>query len=417
MSVRGFNLPTLVEINGIDEAGRLGEDIYFVRVGVRIDEEVQLLLRNLDHFGKLFVRKEDLFGREEKNLQKYLRDSLDDPCSAVSVFRMDVNVQMKLLREYLRFQSEDIFKARGVLIGAFETIMAGKESGDQDDTSEKDFWQVVTLLRMYEQYPFLYESVVKSYGMMNVAARLDKLSNLFRNTLSPGSRYMLVVQVDGGYPFVCWWHKFLDDTTRFLNIKKGNAHFAGVAQGDSFYPAISTAGTLAYVINRFPQRAFFLPTIEVEYDEKFPLDEAYYYTHATSIVRPTFDNRILLIGAIDPDLKSCIPYCLHRADRKKTFEPFQINVSAKNFFEEYGYGKTENTLIIAGRLTAAQQKDDFRFCKERGYSCYHLADFKESIISLLTDVENEIDLLHKDKKTKLASAFEPMKKRCLTELT
>ena len=108
-------MPTLVEINGIDEAGRLGEDIYFVRVGVRIDEEVQLLLRNLDHFGKLFVRKEDLFGREEKNLQKYLRDSLDDPCSAVSVFRMDVNVQMKLLREYLRFQSEDIFKARGGL--------------------------------------------------------------------------------------------------------------------------------------------------------------------------------------------------------------------------------------------------------------------------------------------------------------
>ena len=409
-------MPTLVEINGLDEAGRIGENICFVRVGLRIDGEVQLLLRNLDYFGKLIVRKEDLFGREEKNLLRYLRDSLDDPCIDVSIFNMNVQTQMEILKRYLEYLSGDIFRARGVLIGAFQTIMTNKVSKELIDTSESDFYQVTNMLKMYEQYPFLYESVTKSYGMMSVTKKLDVESKLFRNPLSAGSRYMLVVQVDGGYPFVFWWHRFLDIAT-LTNIKKGNAHFAGVAQGDSYYPAISTAGTLAFVINQYPQRTYFLAKSDIKYDENFPLNEEYYFTHTNSIIRPTFENRLLLIGEFNPELKSCLPYSIHRTDRKRTFEPFQIETSAKSFFDRFGYGKPENTMVVIGRLKTSQQKEDFKFCKEKGYTCHHISDFKGEVTGLLTDVENEIDLLHKEMNAKLSGDFEPIRKKCLAQLS
>jgi len=72
-------MPTLVEINGLDEGGRIVDDLIFVRVAVPITSELQLLLRNISHFEKIIVRKEDLKGREEKNLSAYVRDMVDDP--------------------------------------------------------------------------------------------------------------------------------------------------------------------------------------------------------------------------------------------------------------------------------------------------------------------------------------------------
>lgn len=319
-------MPTLVEINGIDEGGRIGENIYFVRVGVRIDNEIQLLLRNLDYFGKLLVRKDDLFGRDEKNLQKYLRDSFDDPCVSVSIFRMHVHTQMQILETYLKFLSEELFKARGTLIDSLKSILSNRtnneeNSTDLDGTSKVKVWQVIDAMKRFEQYPFIYELLVKSYGMMRVTAKLDGISDLFRTKVSEGSRYMLVVQIDGGYPFAFWWQQLLE-SSNLSNMKKGNVHIAGVSQGDAFYPAMSTAGALAYVINRYPQRAFFLPVTGLTYDEEFPLNDEYYFKHTTALTRPIFDERIVFIGQIDTDLELCLLFCLQRANRKKPMNRF-----------------------------------------------------------------------------------------------
>jgi hypothetical protein len=408
-------MPTLVEINGIDEAGKFGDPIYFVRIGVRIDEEVNLLLRNLDYFGKLLVRKEDLYGRDEKNLQKYLSDSIDDPCTDVSFFRMSIETQMSLIHDYLSFQAKDIFNARRILIDTYDS-MAKNPNEQPNETAQKDFWSVIQFLKMFGQFPFLYESVVKSYGMMNITAKMDKMSNLFRSKLVEGARHMLVVQADGGYPFVFWLHRFLDNCSKFANIKKGNISISGIAHGDSYYPAISTAGSLAYVLNKYPQRAFMFPITELKYDEDYTLTQEYYSSHAESVYRRTFANRLLFIGSIDPDLKSVLPYCLHRNDRKKTFEPFHIEKNVKSFFDEHTQGRVTDNIVVMGKLATSQQKFDAKFCKDKGFVCYHIEDFQNEISNLLQDVEDEIDILHKDKKTKLSAIFEPIKKRCNSQL-
>jgi len=63
-----------------------------------------------------------------------------------------------------------------------------------------------------------------------------------------------------------------------------------------------------------------------------------------------------------------------------------------------------------------QQKEDVKFCREKGYSCTHISDLKEVVDGLFTDIENEIDLLPKEKKSKLTRDFEPMRKKCLSEV-
>jgi hypothetical protein len=400
-------MPTLVEINGLDEGGKVGEPIWLVRVGVRIDSELQLLLKNLENFGKLFVRKNDLYGREEKNLVKYVHDAIDDPGISLSIFRMRVQTQIWVIREYFKFLCDDMFKARKSLIDGFK-------SAEEGNGPNEEVWQVVETLKRFENHPFLYESLVKSYGMMNLTAKLDSISALFRTTLMPNAKCMIVIQIDGGYPFAFWWQNLVQ-SHHLSNIKKMNAHISGVSQGDAYYPTVSTAGAIAYILNKYPHRTSFLPINELTYDSKFPVDEEFYNKHTTALIRPTFDNRMVFVGTIDPDLMACLPYCLHRGNRRKTYEPFCIEISAESFFNKYGVGKQENTLIVTGRLSSKQNKEDAQFCKSKNFQCVHLADLRESFERLCTDIESEIDLLHKEKKTKLTGKFEQIKKGCLSE--
>lgn len=413
-------MATLVEINGLDEGGKVGEPIWLVRVGIRIDSEIQILLRNLEHFDKLIVSKSDVFGREEKNLMKYVRDAIDDPSLSVSIFRMRVQAQIRVLREYLGFLCGDMFKARKILIDGLKSARAGQTVPEQDNNQneevapESPMWQVVQTLQRFESHPFLCESLVKSYGMMNLTARLDRMSDLYRTTLGPGAKHMLVVQIDGGYPFAFWWHKLIG-SPHLSNIKKRNVHISGVSQGDGYYPTLSVAGTIAHVLHRYSHRTSFLPTNELAYDNRFPVDEEFYTGHTTALNRPTFDNRIVFVGTVDPDLMSCVPYCLHRVDRRKTYEPFHVEITAESFFKRFGFGKPENTLVIFGKISSTQHKKDAWFCKSKGFKSIHLADLRDNFESLCTDVESEIDLLHKEKRAKLAGKFEQIKKRCLSD--
>jgi len=409
----------LIEINGLDESGRVGETIWLVRTGIRIDSEIQILLRNLEHFDKLIVRKDDLHGREEKNLMKYVRDAIDDPSLEISIFKMRVQTQVRVLKEYFAYLSEDMFKARKILIDELLQTTPNKptseENKEREERTDDPMWQVADSLKRFEGHPFMIESAVKSYGMMNLTAKLDRISNLFRTTLGAGAKHMLVVQIDGGYPFAFWWKKLVNSGD-VANIKKGNVYISGVAKGDCYYPAMSVAGTIANVLNKYPHRTSFFPTNELSYDSKFPVDEEFYKSHTMSLLRPTFGNRIVFVGKIDSELMSYLPYCLHRTDRKKTFEPFHVEISAESFFHKYGYGRPENTLIIFGKMISEQHKKDVWHCKSKGYKYKHLADLKNDFESLCTDIENEIDLLHKEKRVKLAGKFEQLKKRFISDL-
>ena len=71
-------MPTYIEINGIDEAGSIGQPIIFTKVNVGVKNEVQLFLRNLNHFGTLMPNKFKLKGFDPSYLLKYVTELLDD---------------------------------------------------------------------------------------------------------------------------------------------------------------------------------------------------------------------------------------------------------------------------------------------------------------------------------------------------
>ncbi len=415
-------MTTLVEINGIDEGGKVGELIWFVRVGTRIDSEIQVLLRNLEHFDQLIVGKSDLIGREKKNLMKYVRDVIDDPNFDVSIFKMRVQTQIMVLRKYFEFLFDDMFMARKILIDE----MLPKTSDEEDESTEENsetpeeespspIWQVTESLKRFSNYPFMFESAIKAYGMMNITAKLDRISQLFRTPVGEKVKKLLVTQIDGGYPFAFWWKNLLE-STKFMNFRKRNTYISGVSQGDCYYPALSTAGTLATILNRYPAQTSFFPSNELVYDLKLPVNETFYVNHTASLLRPTFIDRLIFVGKFEHEVRYSLPYCLHRQDRKKTYEPYQIEISAESFFHRYGFGNPENTLVIIGKLMSEQHKRDVWFIKQKGFTYKHLPEMKESYDAFCTDIEDEIDFLHKEKRVKLGGKFEQMKKKIFSEL-
>jgi len=123
-----------------------------------------------------------------------------------------------------------------------------------------------------------------------------------------------------------------------------------------------------------------------------------------------------MIGGMDNELKSIMPYCLHRADRRKNFEPFQIESNIKGFFDRFGYGNPENTTILLGKITNGKQREDAKFCRDKGFECTHVSDLKDKANNLFSEIETEIDLLPKEKKAKLTRDFEPIRKKCLNDM-
>lgn len=67
-----------IEINGIDEAGRIGENILFTKASVDRDFEIHLFLTNLSYFNKLIPNKDDIKGYDAKTVIKYTRDIIDN---------------------------------------------------------------------------------------------------------------------------------------------------------------------------------------------------------------------------------------------------------------------------------------------------------------------------------------------------
>ena len=109
-----------ITINGIDEAGRIGENILFTRVSVERDFEIHLLLHNLLYFNKLIPNKNDPKGYDQKSLIRYVRDIIENEIFKTSIYKMRYQSQALLLRYLYYFLSEDLFRLRGEILYLFQ---------------------------------------------------------------------------------------------------------------------------------------------------------------------------------------------------------------------------------------------------------------------------------------------------------
>jgi hypothetical protein len=397
-------MPKLVEIEGIDEAGRVGDRIFVVRLGVPLPSESTVMLQNLEHFDNLLVRHSDLQGRDATNLLAYVRDLLDNPHLSSTIFILREKTQLRLLRELMRLQGESHFAHRKTLI----QIIRG------EDYRPEDLSNAITDLSVLEREPVHVESFVKAFAVRKVTMTLETQSPLLRDPRQIDR--LIVIQVDGGFPFVFWW-KDLIDSGLLPKMKRGAVFFAGITNADGHYPLVSAAGAVASVLHKYPQYSHLYPIreLEIENDSELP-DESFYRGHVSSLTRPTFQFRMLLIGDIGDTLRSLLPYAFHKAQRTKTWEPFKIEESVEDFLHAYGPGGPDNTIGVYGALKTPADKAGVKLLREESYPCYHTSELKSSVEGLFEDLTGEIELLPSEKRGTMQLKLSALREKCEKEL-
>lgn len=144
-----------IEINGVDEAGRIGQNIIFSRVSVERDFEINLMLHNLSSFSFLIPNKNIINGYDKKSLVQYVRYIIENETYKTSIYKMSYKSQAILLRILYGFLSEELFELRGRIINQYQ---------------ERDWGVIQTALdtmNRFKRREILAESFVKAFGMKN----------------------------------------------------------------------------------------------------------------------------------------------------------------------------------------------------------------------------------------------------------
>lgn len=398
-----------IEINGIDEAGRIGENILFTRVSVERDFEIHLLLYNLSFFNKLIPNKKDPKGYDKKSLIRYVRDIIETGIFKIAIYKMRYKQQVVLLRLLYYFLSEDLFRSRGKILELFQ---------------RKDWGVIQTVLdslNRFKKKSIFAESFVKAFGMKKIVEDLgkyylQKYESFEKLSSDRGPR--IIVQVDGGFPFAFWWKDLLENEK--FGLVKNKCLISGITNGDEYYPTMATAGTISNILHLHPEIHYLYPIKELDSLEiKNQQEELYrfYKQHSFSLSRPIYQNRILIIGKVIDKLDCCIPYLFHiQEGRKKTFETFRISGLAENFLRDWGYGSEQDTNIVVGRLTSSLDKENLQYCRERGYPIKYLSDFKNTFDELVNKLQSEIELTPSSKRYPLERKILELNTICQKEL-
>lgn len=395
-----------VEINGLDESGTVGEPILFVRLGASMLIEPQIILRNIEYFNALMASKDLLKGYEPSTLFKYVLSFIEDPSFDVTIFRMFPETQLKILRDLSLLTAEDLFGSRRTLVKLFDS--KGKMAKIDQDTLS-DVSQTINTLKRFRNPNFWLDSYIKSFGMMLITMKLENLSKAFSK---PGfTSYFLVVQIDGGFPFAFWWRGIMDKIPCF---KKGSFIVSGVSNGDEYYPSMSTAGVIAGSLLRNREKLHLFPVHPLEYENAVDLN-GFFEGHSKAIERPTFQNRILFVGKIGKNVRTCIPYLMHLRDRHKTYEVFKVGRSISWFFRVYGHGYPENTVIVYGSNLTSRDKESIKFCKENKYPLRHVSEFREEFQEFIKTLSSEIEYAPVQKRKTLSSRLKRIENQCLSE--
>jgi len=395
-------LPKIIEINGLDDSGRLGNKIILVRLGFGIPYEKYLLIRNIEHFERIIVQQTDLKGHDEKSLVKYVTGLHDDPNFAMSIFSIRPETQLRILVNLHEFLCNDLFLRR-------KEVIENLQSHNFDE-----IWDIVKNLSRFENPAIYRESFVKAMGFREISKKLDSLSNLSRIPDTNVDR-LLTVQIDGGYPFAFWWQGLITSVKSKL-ISKGSAVFSGITNGDKYYPAVSSAGIIAYTFSKYSSIQHAFPIHDLDVDLSDISEEEFYEKHSQAFIHPIFQQRILFIGSIGDHIERCLPYLLHRRDRRKSPDVFRIEQNVENFFKGYGWGSSENTTIVYGNLENAEDKASKKLCEERGYPCLHMSELEDDFDTLITELENEIDLFPRARKVEISAKLQKIKTFCKTGL-
>lgn len=335
---------TTIELNGYDETGIVGRNLRFVRVGLNASNELRPFVYSLLHFGTITTTKGLLNGQPDDRKASYVRMILNDPEIQVSQYTFSADHQIDVLRQFAMLEEQQLFRRR-------HTLVVGLQQNDERSALQG----MAEYLRRYERSPYWLESFMKSYGFRMVVEDLMHSSKVLRNPKF--TDYRVLSYVDGGFPFVFWWQRFLSSVPTGSRFSASLTPVFGITKGDEYFPVTSMAGNIAYITNTVPGMLFPHNTVELPRMSRIELNEFYEEYH-TRVSTPTFLKRVLFIGNIPWALQYAIPFVLHhKSGYNDIYEPFRLEPgnSLRSFYRTFGY-YPQNDILIEGKLQSKDQQ-------------------------------------------------------------
>lgn len=380
LALEGKQLTPIIEVNGYDETGIIGKHLRFVRIGMSNENNLRPYVYNLLHFRSVSATKRFLGGISDSIKIDYVKKVMNDPAISMTQYLFSTDHQIDVLRQFTLLEEKSLYAKRGELI--YDLRSAGDHRPFLED--------LAIFLKRYERAPYWMESFMKSYGFRMIIEDLRKTSSVLSDRKI--SDYRVVSYVDGGFPFVFWWRRFLelqDPNSRF-SLQKTPIY--GVTKGDEYYPATSMAGNIAFITSTvsgmvYPQNVTDLPRMNLQ-----QLNEFYdLFSQKTSI--PTFQKRVLFVGSLHRDFQYLIPYVLHvNDDFEHVYEPFRLtwkeDGTLKAFYRTFGR-YPQNDVVIIGGIRSEEDKKIIEECKHTGLDCRPAQEFLGLYRDLLDEIKEE----------------------------
>lgn len=372
----------IVELNGFDESGIIGENLRFVRVGIDIHNELRPFVYNLLHFGSVVMTKHMLKGQYPEVQKAYVRAMLNDPAIDVNHYAFPPIVQLDLLRAFTLCEFNRVADRRRELIEHFN-------STDLKETASK----VIDYFKKYAD-PWGYtERFIKSYGHRMIIEDLQRTSRVLSDKYTVD--YRVLSFVDGGFPLVFW----ADDLLKPVEImgpnrfSKERTPIYGISHGDEYFPVVCAAGNIATITNRFYEMIYPQSVKGIPRPTTFSLEE-YCNNYETFCTKPRFFPRFLFIGHIDTNLQYLIPFVKFRNMANMIFEPFRVlydtGGSFRSFYKRFR-GNSKKDLVVCGKIRQddPKEKSMYQECKDLGLNVIDASSFLKDFEVLLDEISEE----------------------------
>jgi len=372
----------IVELNGFDESGIIGENLRFIRVGIDIHGDLRPFVYNLLHFGSLVMTKAWLKGHDSDVQKAYVRAVLNDPAIDVNHYAFPPVLQLKLLRQFTICEFNRVADNRRELIEHFE-------SADLKETVSN----VIDCFKKYTD-PWGYaERCVKAYGHRMIVEDLQRTSRVLNDQFI--ADYRVISFVDGGFPLVFWAEKFLRPVEIMgpSRFSKDKTPIYGISNGDEYYPTVSLAGNVATITNRFYEMIYPQSVKEIPRPTVFSFEE-FCKDYEEDCAKPKFLPRILFIGRIDANLQYSIPFIHYKNTGHVIYEPFRVlydeRGSFRSFYKRFR-GDSKKDIVVCGKIRkdVPQENSMYQECKDLGLTMVYAEDFFSDFETFLGTISEE----------------------------
>ncbi len=405
-----------MKIIGFDESGSLGDkNIIFSQVQFEIEREFDIFIHNLLNSKYFLFPKRIVNGWDIIKKIKICQNLLKNDLVKVRIYKLNMVEQNKIMYDINQSQGDILFKIRENLIKMYiedyeENDIESVNSKLSND--KKELEPIISMLSPYSKPFRVFDTFAKSYSYLYILNKVCKSTETI-DLLNSGSK-IIRVEIDGGYPFSYWWHFFLSEHLN-KDLLENRVFINGISRGDENYLSMNIADLVAKTFSKALPKFIGYQINDINYDfkELKYSKNIFFEKYWKILVNPFIRNRIIFIGK--SELFRIIPYILYSDNRKDQFEAFELrnDEPIQNHFKSHRIKSSKKILIIFSNNLNRTEKDNIKYCEEKGLENHHISEYSEKIKVFLDKIEDASNFYSQINQVKIKSIINE-KKRIIT---